>query len=149
MAPTAGSMSTMQRHRAGALRKLGVLERQRAYALTGRPKHRIEYGRSGHANGRFPNPTPEIAGGHHDRLDFGEVFHEHPLIAVQILLRHAASLDGAFLVEHRAETEGNRTLGLHRHLLRINGVAAVDRNDQTMDFELPTFIDGDLGCPRA
>src|SRR5262249_13003110 len=39
--------------------------------------------------------------------------------------------------------------GLHRHLLRIDGIAAIDRKHQTMDFEFPTITDGDLGRPGA
>src|SRR5262245_937132 len=130
--------------RARALGKLGVLKRQRAYPLAGRRKNRVEDGRSGHANGGFPNPAPEITGRHHDRLDLRKVFHEHHRIAVQIFLHHTPILDGAFLVEHRAQTEGNGALGLHRDLLRIDDITAVDRNHQAMNFELPAVADGDL-----
>src|SRR6185295_4304373 len=149
MAPTVGSMSPIQAASQELLSKLRVLERQRTHSLAGRRKHGVEHGRSGHANGWLPNATPEIAGGHDDNLDPGEVLHEHHWIGVQILLHHAAVLDGAFLVEHRAEPEGNRAFGLHRHLLRIDRIAAVDGYDETMDFELPAVVDGDFGCTPA
>src|SRR5262249_25553260 len=82
-------------------------------------------------------------------FNFREILHQHHRIGIQVLLHHSAVTDGAFLVAHGAQAECHRALGLHGHLLRVDGVTAVDRDDDPMNLELAALIHRDLCRTRA
>src|SRR5690349_14306082 len=109
----------------------------------------VEHGWCGYADCRLPDPAPEPARRHDDAFNFREVLHQHHRISIQILLHHSTVADGAFLVAHGAETESYGAFGLHGHLLRVDGVAAVDRDDDPMNLELAALVHRDLCCTCA
>src|SRR5215472_7648521 len=128
-----------------SLLQLHVLERQRAHWRARGSMYRIEDGRRRDADGRLPDAAPEPARRHDDGLDLRVVLHQHHRIAIEVLLHHAAIADGALLIQHGAEPESDRALGLHGDLLGIDGVAAVDGDDQSMDLELASVAHRYLG----
>ena len=70
------------------------------------------------------------------------------LVGVEVLLDHAAVLDGDLLVEHGAEAIGDRTLDLGDHLVRVDDMAAVGAHHQAMHLEPAAVADRDLGGGR-
>src|SRR5262245_28057849 len=84
-------------------RDVVVLERDRANALAGGGKERIEHGGRGDEDRRLAHTTPEPARRHDDRLNLRHLADPHHVVVVEVGLLDAAILDGALAVEQRRQ----------------------------------------------
>src|SRR6266511_4648729 len=124
------------------------LQRDRADALAGRGKVRVEHGRRGYEDRRLADAAPETAGWHEDRFDLRHLGDAHHIVAVEVLLLDAPVLDRTLAREERAEAIYERAGNLPLDLGRIDRISAIRGTHDAVDFDLIAARDRDLDRRR-
>src|SRR5262249_61681659 len=92
--------------------------------------------------------TPEAAGWHDDRFDFGHLSDPHRVVVIEVRLLDATVLDRALLVEQGGEAKDEGAGDLPFDLCRVDRITRIGSADDAVDFHSTIAADRNLGACR-
>src|SRR5215813_14300491 len=121
-----------------------VLQRERADALAGCSKNRVAERRGHERWRRLANAAPEPAARHDNALNFRRLGKTHHRIVVEVRLLDAPVINGDLAKQGGGEAPHDAAFHLLGDGERIDGIARIQRKDDTTYPYVPSFAERHL-----